>query len=221
MKENTKMRDNRRRELAMKRDKRKKIIRMTLGIAVAIAIVALIVINATQKIEERVFTDGNQTITLRDNGTFSARLAHDARKRGNYEENVAGDVTTVVFTEGEVTTNGTIVNNVLTIPAEWEDAHGHGRELWLVSGGQQDAVDDGSAQEPGDQEPGEHGFSVTFNGETLETDGVNGQEQGDQDAQEPGELDGQESDGLDGQKPDELNVNEPIDDGNHDDHDHD
>ena len=99
--------------------------------AVAVVLIAtLVVCNAVRSNKERVYTDGGQTITLRDDGTFTAALAHETRQ-GTYTESTANTTTTITFTINGTSVSSSIKNNVLTIPIEWQDSHGHGTQLKL------------------------------------------------------------------------------------------
>jgi len=74
----------------------------------------------------RVFTRSNATITLTENGEFTAVLFHGERKSGVYSESEEGDVTVISFTYDGVTVYGWIEGRLLNIPSEWEDGCGHG-----------------------------------------------------------------------------------------------
>ena len=97
---------------------------------VVVLIASLVVCNAIQPNKDRVYTDGGQTITLHDDGTFTAVLAHDTRQ-GTYTESTTNSVTTITFTINGTSVSSSIKNNILTIPAEWQDSHGHGTQLKL------------------------------------------------------------------------------------------
>ena len=122
---------NARREAAIKREKRKKLITWAILISVVVVIATLIIIGLYQQRNTRVFTDGGQVLTLHPNGTFVALLFHDNTKRGTYTENSEGGVTTISFTYNGVTENGIIIDKTLTLPREWDDGHGHGGVLRL------------------------------------------------------------------------------------------
>jgi len=128
-----KIKKNTKQKQAVKRTSRKNLIIISsVCIAIAVVIGALVIFNTTNNQgETRVFTVGSQTITLYDDGAFSAQLAHGVAKSGTYSESVVGDVTTVSFTYEGKTEKGNIVGNVLTIPNEWDDSHGHGTKFTL------------------------------------------------------------------------------------------
>ncbi|MCL2477328.1 hypothetical protein [Candidatus Bathycorpusculum sp.] len=118
---------------ALKRSKQKKVLALVCVSVVVIVVVvaALVVFNSPQQSADRVFTDGHQTITLYDDGTFVAALAHDMRG-GTYTQNTVNGVVTVTFLSDEVSVTSSIVDDVLSIPKEWQDAHGHGTQLPLT-----------------------------------------------------------------------------------------
>jgi hypothetical protein len=127
---------NTRREEAIKREKRKKRIIVGAIVAAAFLIAVLIILGINQQSQTRVYTDGDQTVTLYDNGNFAARLFHNAGMDGTYTESTIDGETTVSFTYGGTTSVGRIEENVLMIPDEWDDGHGHGHGtgLTLISG---------------------------------------------------------------------------------------
>ena len=117
---------------AAKKRKQKKILIATICVVLAAAIVVLLIsLSMIRQRSERVFTDGRQTITLRDDGTFAARLYHNVRANGTYTEMTEGNATIITFVSGGTSIETRVVNNVLTVPAEWTDAHGHNRRLTL------------------------------------------------------------------------------------------
>ena len=121
------------REEALKKEKQKKqkkIVILLVCVLIAALVISLLVFNVSQKKGDRLFTDGHQTVTLRTNGTFTARLAHDSRT-GTYTEKKDGEVITISFTTEGTTVTGEITNDELTIPDEWDDDHGHGSKLRL------------------------------------------------------------------------------------------
>jgi len=90
----------------------------------------------------RVFENGNANIKLFSNGNFIANLFHNTKITGTYTEMTQNDETAVLFNyngittlegeisafeaSGSVTAVGGIVNNILTIPEDWDDGHNHG-----------------------------------------------------------------------------------------------
>jgi len=101
------------------------------------------VINVREYI--RVFENGNANVRLFPDGTFIANLFHNTKITGTYTEMTAGYETAVLFTysginnisggissfesTGLVTVVGGIVEDVLTIPIDWDDGHGHGMDF--------------------------------------------------------------------------------------------
>ena len=122
--------DDRRAE-ALKREKRKKIILIAVCAVLIAAIAAAIAYTVYQNKTSRVFSDGNQRLILRDNGTFDANDFHGIRRRGTYTETDTGDVTIIEFIIDGRAEQGSIIGNVLTLPSEWDDSHGHGNVLTL------------------------------------------------------------------------------------------
>ena len=137
------MSKKRKKEKIAKRNKRKKILIFTIGAAVLAIIIVLIVLKTgdqsisssqntiKQQTTARVFINENQTITLNTNGTFIARLAHDNNIDGTYSEANNGNFTIISFFYQDSTVNSRIMNNILSLPHEWEDSHGHGNEFKL------------------------------------------------------------------------------------------
>ena len=128
-----------RREEALKRNRRKKIV-LTAGCVVIAAVVVVLLtfnarrqgnVNADRQSEERIFTDGRQTVTLYSNGAFAAQLLHNNKKDGTYRETAEGNSTTVIFLHEGTTVNARLVNNAFIIPDEWDDSHGHNKILRL------------------------------------------------------------------------------------------
>ena len=119
-----------RRLQAQKKSKQKRIIAAVVCVLVAVIIAAIIIINAYQQSKTRVYTDGQQTITLHHNGKFTAALAHEAES-GTYTETSNDGVITVTFTTVGKSVAATIIDDILTLPEEWDDGHGHGSTLIL------------------------------------------------------------------------------------------
>ena len=109
----------------------KKII-ISLACLLVIGIVAAItIIGIQQQSPARIFTYGTNRVTLFDDGNFLAQLPHNVKKSGTYSEHTQGNITTVIFNIETQTYTGTISNNILTIPDEWNDSHGHNTEYRL------------------------------------------------------------------------------------------
>ena len=119
-----------RRAQALKKSKQRRIIAAAVCVLAAITIAAIIITNAYQQSKTRIYTDGHQTITLQHNGKFTAALAHEAES-GTYTETSNDGIITVTFTTDENSVTGTIVDDTLNLPEEWDDGHGHGSTLML------------------------------------------------------------------------------------------
>ena len=124
------MNKNERRAKALKKSRQRRIIIAVVCALVVVTIAVIIIINAYQQSKTRVYTDGHQTITLHHDGKFTAALAHEAES-GIYTETSNDGVITVTFTTDGNSVTGTIVDDILTLPAEWDDGHGHGSTLML------------------------------------------------------------------------------------------
>ena len=93
----------------------------------------------------RVFENGNANVRLFPDGTFIANLFHNTKVTGTYSEVTQGNETAVLFSYGGIsylsdgvssfeatgatTVVGGLVDNVLTIPEDWDDGHGHGMDF--------------------------------------------------------------------------------------------
>ncbi|MCL2396754.1 MAG: hypothetical protein FWC93_01680 [Defluviitaleaceae bacterium] len=120
-----------RRQLALKKAKRRnRIIAAVCGVAL-MAIVAFFVISHIQQIGTRVFVSGRNSVTLNTDGTFSAILPHGVMRRGTFSETTSGGITAVSFVQDNTFAIGSISGNVLTIPEEWDDGHFHPRDFTL------------------------------------------------------------------------------------------
>ena len=116
---------------AQKKAKQKKIRAISLCAAIVLVIAAIVALSAYQQMGSRVFAYGNVSVTLRKNGAFTAALTHETR-RGAYTEEPAEDgVVTVTFVVDGISVQGSIADNILTIPEAWDDGHGHGTMLTL------------------------------------------------------------------------------------------
>jgi hypothetical protein len=77
----------------------------------------------------RVFENGNANIRLFPDRTFIANLFHNTKITGMYAEVTDGHETAVLFTHSGMTVVGGIVDDILTIPEDWDDGHGHGMDF--------------------------------------------------------------------------------------------
>jgi len=122
----------RRRQAALKRDKRRNRTIIATVAVVLVGIIVFAVINYLGQRHDRVFGVGNNTVTLAADGTFTARLPHGVVRTGTFVEVEDDGVIFVNFAqEGYNNAVGTIEDNVLTIPDQWDDGHGHPRQYTL------------------------------------------------------------------------------------------
>jgi len=113
-------------ENAIKKANRKKII--IIGICVLVAAAAVIVTLAVRNQSSggaEIYRYGGQSILLYANGNFTANLAHHA-VNGSYTKANENGQTLVYFYAGGNQVIGRIINNSLYLPDEWDDGHGHG-----------------------------------------------------------------------------------------------
>ena len=136
-----------RKEQAQRKARQKNLIFIGVA-AVAVIAVALWIFSLTQPEEQvqnpgetqldgRLYANVDYSVTMFNDGTFKAELAHGEVKEGTFMEINAGDMTLVAFFTdgGEEAENGVIDNDVLTIPDEWADGHaGHDNLLPLMYG---------------------------------------------------------------------------------------
>jgi hypothetical protein len=110
---------NERRIAAQKKaERRRKAILAVFGVCVVAVVVVMIVINANRP-DSRVFAVAEQSVTLYDDGNFTARLAHNNNLSGTFLENVSGNVTEISFTHGGNTVSTQIEDDVLVLPIPW------------------------------------------------------------------------------------------------------
>ncbi|MCL1823430.1 MAG: hypothetical protein FWG44_04435 [Oscillospiraceae bacterium] len=130
-------REEARRELALQEAKRKRTM-IAVIVLVAVCVIAFAVFLFTQQSSERehlndsrIFEYGGQTITLYSDNTFTANLSHGAFYSGTYNETPLDEFSLISFKTADDEVGGSIYNDVLTIPEEWDDGHGHGTEFAL------------------------------------------------------------------------------------------
>jgi len=123
-------------EQAKKKKKQNKIVLLIIAVAIVAVIAAAIGFFAYQASKDRVYTaeDGLTSVTLHDNGKFTVRFAHVGEGRGTYAEVAEDGAITVSFTINNMTADGRIEGDVLIIPEEWDDGHGHSTRLVLKGG---------------------------------------------------------------------------------------
>jgi hypothetical protein len=118
-----------RREQAIKREKRKKLINFAIVAVVILAIAGVVSYFAVRDARAEIYTDGYATVTLYEDGKFSATLYHGESIKGTYVKAIDGN--TIVFSNGAQTEISIIEEGILLIPAGWDDGHGHGAGLPL------------------------------------------------------------------------------------------
>jgi len=111
--------------------------KMTIMAVVAICVVAIIagtIIYTITRPDSRVFAvSGGQSVTLYENGRFTARLFHNFNANGTFVEDESTGV--ISFTHGGNTVSTQIENDVLILPVQWRAAcrvHSHEIEFPLA-----------------------------------------------------------------------------------------
>jgi len=110
-----------------KSTKNKKLIIWSVVILALLALVFILIFTNQGKVEK--YSDGYQTIELYANGSFSANLYHGVEYKGNFSKSSTGSNEIIVFTVNDATFVAPVINNVLNLPSEWRDSHGHGSTL--------------------------------------------------------------------------------------------
>ena len=116
---------------AIRKAKRKKIIITVIICIIAAAILTaaiILIVNNERQNTDRVFVSHGAEVTLSGDGTFNAFLWHNEIITGTYTESEENGVLIVAFMNNGVTEMGLINGNMLYIPHEWDDDHGHGNE---------------------------------------------------------------------------------------------
>ena len=113
---------------AVQREKRRRNRIIAVSVVVILMVTAFALFDWYRQSKTRVFSDGHQTITLNYNMSYAAKLAHETHE-GIYSEKVDNGVTTITFNTGAESVEGFIHGDVLTLPEEWDDGHGHGNQL--------------------------------------------------------------------------------------------
>ena len=118
-----------RRERAIKKAKlRRGIIIGAVGIAV-LAVAAFIVIAITMSVGTEAYTDGQQNLILRTDGSYTAVLFHGNSFNGTYVRTADGLELTYGSGGSTMTAHALIEGDMLHLPTEWDDNHGHGKIL--------------------------------------------------------------------------------------------
>ena len=120
-----------RREQALKKAKRNKIITISVCVLVAVLLIAVIVYAVTRpEIPSRIYATGPQRVRLYEDGRFNFTDCRFVRA-GRYTETADGDVITLAFVHNNITFYGNISGDILTIPSEWDSGKGHNPRLRL------------------------------------------------------------------------------------------
>jgi cytoskeletal protein RodZ len=123
---------NARREMAIKKAKRKRIIVITVAGALALALITVITISAIREARAETYTDGSQSVKLLPNGSFTATISHGDLYNGTYTKTEQEVSTVITFiTDNGSTAGGEIKEGQLFLPEEWLDDHGHNAVLPL------------------------------------------------------------------------------------------
>ena len=110
-----------RRLSAVKKSEAKKRVYIIATVAVVICVIGVAVFSIWFENSGRVFVSEGNRVVLYANGTFSAELPNNVRQTGTFTEIEEDGVTTVLFVSAGRLSNGSIVDDVLTIPVEWLD----------------------------------------------------------------------------------------------------
>ena len=117
-----------RREQAIKKKKRKRNVIIAVVSVVVLALVAVTVITVMSSIGTETYSDGQQSIKLNSDGSFTAALYH-IRYDGTYVR--TGDSIELTYDFGGTTATvfAQLDGDSLYLPIEWDDSHGHGNVL--------------------------------------------------------------------------------------------
>jgi ABC-type antimicrobial peptide transport system permease subunit len=100
-----------------------KTILILLGIALAVALMIYAGMQSVMRhVKSDVYTDGVQTVTLFDDGSFTADLRLNMQRSGTYEKVIIENVSVITiwfFVAGERDI-GWLMNDVLQLPPAWE-----------------------------------------------------------------------------------------------------
>ena len=125
---------NQRREAAQKRAKRQKITLMAVCAVLAVGFAVGLIMYQITRPAARVFSVPGQSVTLYEDGRFTARLAHNHNLSGTFIEEVSGNVSAISFFTGGNTVSTQIEDDVLILPPQWRSncrAHVHETEFPL------------------------------------------------------------------------------------------
>jgi len=122
---------------AIKKTRIKKIVIGLCSLVLVIALVFILGSKFTQKsveipVDIEIYSYHGQTIQLFADGRFSAALAHNV-KNGTYTKTNENSEISVLFNINGNIEVGRIINNLLYLPREWDDGHGHGNIFQKVN----------------------------------------------------------------------------------------
>jgi len=124
---------NLKKQIARKKMNRKNIIIAIIFVIIAAGAAAGWFTFGNKNKDAETYSAGGQTIRLFPDGNFTANLAHNTNKSGTYARIEEGGRILLVFTESNgAVSEGSIQNNRLHIPSQWDDGHGHGNILSRV-----------------------------------------------------------------------------------------
>jgi hypothetical protein len=116
---------NQRREAALKKAKRQKLMLISFCAVAAAAVITFVIHSAVRQSGTETYSGGGLSVQLLENGQFSATLAHNVRKNGTYTKTADGNRVMVSFHMDGAVEVGWIEDKALRVPAEWEDSCGH------------------------------------------------------------------------------------------------
>jgi len=100
---NSQLKKKAKQEAQKKKAKKQRKVIIGIIVVVFLALSVLFTINALRPGEPEVFSDGEQTVTLLPNGTFTAELVHDGFVSGTYNKSAEGGITLIEFrVDGDV-----------------------------------------------------------------------------------------------------------------------
>jgi len=115
----------RKKQNAVKKANRKRLFIISVCVLVLAAAAGITFFVRNQNSGAEIYSLGGQSVQLFSNGTYTARLAHNSNA-GTYTKTAEGHRTLIIFNTRGEETNGYIENNLLYLPDEWDDGHGHG-----------------------------------------------------------------------------------------------
>jgi len=115
----------------MKKAKHKKLLAISICTTLAVLVFAVVVYSVTRpEIASRVYAAGPQSVTLYEDGRFSFVDCRFVRT-GRFSEIVTDDIVTLEFVHNNRIVRGSMWDDILTIPTEWDAGKGHSPHLML------------------------------------------------------------------------------------------